>query len=78
MRAKIVLSYNPMDQDELRIINDMRNGERWRRVVEDIAEELRRVIKYDSAASEEKQNAYDEIREFMFKLLEESNLRLHE
>lgn len=72
---KAVLKYNlPEDNYEF---NNAINGTKLRCILEDVDTYLRNKLKYESL-TEDQNDIYQDVRDYLYNLLDEENIRLFE
>lgn len=72
---KAVLKYNlPEDNYEF---NNAINGTKLRGILEDVDTYLRNKLKYESL-TEDQNDIYQDVRDYLYNLLDEENIRLFE
>lgn len=72
--GKIILEFDSIEESI--DARDALDGYKWKLVVWDIDQELRKSIKYDNTLSADTYNAFEKLREEIRRILENYNLNL--
>lgn len=72
--AKVTIEFDMFEEAEE--LNDAINGRKWKSVVWDIDQELRKEVRYNEANSEEVHEAYNKFRDRVRQIIGEHGLDL--